>query len=63
MARWEDTHIINKNFAFGNPAIQYRKGSKARLNGDCAEFAELNDCATLINPRQVFTDNNDSDEE
>ena len=57
MARWEDTHIINKNFGFGDPVKQYKKGTKARLNGDCAAFAEANGCATLINPAPVLRDN------
>ena len=50
MARWENTHSITKNFAFGDPVKQYKKGSEVRLNGDCAKFAEGNSCATLINP-------------
>ena len=32
-------HLILKNFAFGNPVIQYTKGEVRPLDGDCAEFA------------------------
>ena len=53
MARWEDTHNIIVNFAFGDPCIQYKKGTKVRLNGDCAKFAESRGCATLINPAAI----------
>ena len=50
MARWSPTHNIIKNFAFGDPAKQYKKGTQARLSGDCLDFAALNRCATMINP-------------
>ncbi len=50
MARWSPTHNITRNFAFGDPAKQYKKGTQARLSGDCLEFADLNRCAALINP-------------
>ena len=56
MARWENTHKIHKNFAFGDPAKQYKKGTEARLNGDCATFAESSGCATLINPVPILDD-------
>ncbi len=48
MARWQPTHTIIKNFAFGSPAKQYKKGTEARLSGDCLDFAALNHCALLI---------------
>jgi|TARA_R110000851_G_scaffold332695_1_gene509545 hypothetical protein len=58
MARWEKTHIINNNFAFGDPVVQYKKGSEARLNGDCAKFAENTGSATALNPaKHIFDDN------
>ena len=50
MARWDPTHNIIKNFAFGEPAKQYKKGTQARLSGECLDFAALNRCATMINP-------------
>ena len=53
MARWEPTHNITKNFAFGSPAKQYKKGTQARLSGDCLDFAALNRLATLIDPTFV----------
>lgn len=56
MARWEDTHTIIKNFGFGNPAKQYKKGAKARLSGECATFAEANNCATPLNPSTPIID-------
>lgn len=50
MARWESTHDIIRNFAYGNPVKQYRKGTQAYLSGDCLDFAALNRCAMKINP-------------
>ena len=50
MARWEPTHNIIKNFAFGDPAKQYKKGTQARLSGDALDFAVLNRLVTMINP-------------
>ena len=48
MARWEPTHNIIRNFAFGDK--QYKKGTQAYLSGECLDFAALNRCATMINP-------------
>jgi hypothetical protein len=53
MARWEPTHTIIKNFAFGDPAKQYKKGTSTRLSGDCLDFAALNHCALLIKPESA----------
>jgi hypothetical protein len=50
MARWNPTHNIIRNFAFGDPVKQYKKGTTAYLSGDTLDFAALNHCATMINP-------------
>jgi hypothetical protein len=50
MARWEPTHTITRGFGFGDPVKQYKKGSTARLSGDCLDFAALNQCALKIKP-------------
>ena len=50
MARWEPTHNIIRNFAFGSPAKQYKKGTQARLSGECLEFAALKRLAIVIDP-------------
>ena len=50
MARWNATHNIIKNFAFGDPVKQYKAGTQAYLSGDALDFAALNHCATMINP-------------
>ncbi len=61
MARWNPTHNIIRNFAFGDPSKQYKKGTQAYLSGDALDFAALNHCATMINPTvpPAETENNE----
>ncbi len=40
MPKYNPTHEITRNFAYGDPAIQYKKGDKVYLNDDIADFAE-----------------------
>ena len=53
MARWNPTHNIISNFAFGDPVKQYKKGTQARLSGECLDFAALNRCVTMIQSDEV----------
>jgi hypothetical protein len=48
MARWNPTHVIIKNFAFGEPVRQYKKGQEVYLGGDVLDFAALNRCAKCL---------------
>jgi len=64
MARWNPTHNIIKNFAFGDPVKQYKTGTQAYLSGDALDFAALNHCATMIKPEdQVVVDDNEDAED
>jgi hypothetical protein len=40
MPKYNTTHLITRNFAYGDPVIQYKKGTKVYLNDETATFAE-----------------------
>jgi len=40
MPKYNPTHEITRNFAYGDPIVQYKKGQRVYLNDDVASFAE-----------------------